>query len=279
MPLKGIDVSSWQPNINWPTVAASGVDFAIVKASGGAHYRNPRYRQQIDGARAAGLIVGHYHYAHELSFDPPKRTPEEEADYFLATIDARPGELVALDIEDPEAHGNLSGWALAWLTRVEAALGCAPLLYTYPYYAIERSLTAPALAHYPLWWASYDKPPRNAPAPWHDWTILQYTAFATVPGIGPNIDENMFKGNRAQLAALGIPSEHSEREGPPAEAGGVRWYTNDLGNAIAEINFGGEFVGPINVNFADVGVTGTGTDGATYDRSIQAGKFQPFVKR
>lgn len=273
--LRGVDVSSWQPNIDWRAVAAAGYEFAIVKATGGAHYRNPRYRDQVGGARAAGLLVGHYHYAHELSFGAPATTPEQEADYFLAAIDARPGDVVALDIEDPQATGNLSPWALAWLGRVEAALGCAPLVYTYPYYAIERHLTDPALARYPLWWASYDTPPRRSPAPWTGWAILQHTAFATVPGIGPNVDANRFEGDRAALRALGIP----EARGARGDEAQVRYYLNDRGNAVAEVNFGGQFKALRGVNFADIGVTGVGMDDAEYDRTLRGGRFEPFVRR
>ena len=32
---QGIDVSSYQPNINWPQVAANGVQFAYIKATEG----------------------------------------------------------------------------------------------------------------------------------------------------------------------------------------------------------------------------------------------------
>lgn len=277
MSLRGIDVSSWQASINWALVAGAGFDFAIVKASGGAHYRNPRYRDQIAGARSAGLLVGHYHYAHELSFNPPPRTPEEEARYFLDTIDARPGDVVALDIEDPAAHGDLSLWALAWLRHVEAALGCAPLVYTYPFYAIERHLTDPALGRFPLWWASYDTPPRRSPAPWTGWTILQHTATGTVPGIGPNIDLNRFEGDRADFRALGLPdpAQPARRE----DEAQVRCYLNDRKNLIVEINFGGEAQAIKGVNFADIGGTVVGMDDAEYDRTLRAGAFEPWVRR
>lgn len=275
MTIRGIDVSSWQPVIDWPQVAASGIAFAFVKATGGAHYRNPRYRDQVDGARAVGLVVGHYHYAHELSFNPPPRTPEEEAEYFLAHIDARPGELLALDIEDPAVHGNLAEWALRWLVRVEEVLGCAPFLYTYPYYAIERSLTAPALGRYPLWWASYDTPPHVPPSVWRKWTILQQTASAFIPGIGPNVDENRFEGSAIQLREWGVPQQQQQ----PADAAAVRQYLNDLGNLIVEINFGGELTNILGVNYADIGGSAVGTDGATYDRSLQGGKWLPWVRR
>src|SRR5215213_9650790 len=40
----GIDVSSWQGNVNWTTQAALGKRFAYVKATEGLTYKNPYFR-------------------------------------------------------------------------------------------------------------------------------------------------------------------------------------------------------------------------------------------
>lgn len=61
------------------------------------------------GARQG--IVGHYHVAHETSLFPvPGAGAAAEADHLLASADVRPGNLVALDIEDTAVGGELSGW-------------------------------------------------------------------------------------------------------------------------------------------------------------------------
>lgn len=65
-PVKGVDISSWQhadgAAIDWEAVAASGVRFAIVKATQGTSYVNPHLLKDLSDARAAGLLVGAYHY-------------------------------------------------------------------------------------------------------------------------------------------------------------------------------------------------------------------------
>ncbi|WP_344447756.1 GH25 family lysozyme, partial [Kitasatospora nipponensis] len=38
---KGLDVSSYQGNVNWSSVAANGAKFAYVKATEGTGYTNP----------------------------------------------------------------------------------------------------------------------------------------------------------------------------------------------------------------------------------------------
>ena len=60
----GIDVSHWQGFIDWDRVAASGVDFAIVKATEGADVVDAWYLRNRNRARRAGILVTAYHFAH-----------------------------------------------------------------------------------------------------------------------------------------------------------------------------------------------------------------------
>jgi GH25 family lysozyme M1 (1,4-beta-N-acetylmuramidase) len=73
---KGIDVSSWQhPNgraIDWEEVYADGWIFALVKVTQGAGYTNPWGKKDISDARAAGLLVGAYHYFDAGVAAPPQ---------------------------------------------------------------------------------------------------------------------------------------------------------------------------------------------------------------
>jgi GH25 family lysozyme M1 (1,4-beta-N-acetylmuramidase) len=49
-PPQGIDVSGWQPNINWATVKANGIQFAYIKATEGtgtSHLVSVSYSKQL----------------------------------------------------------------------------------------------------------------------------------------------------------------------------------------------------------------------------------------
>lgn len=63
---RGVDVSTWQhpggQPIDWEAVEAAGVTFALVKITQGVGYVNPWGLADLDDARAAGLLVGAYHY-------------------------------------------------------------------------------------------------------------------------------------------------------------------------------------------------------------------------
>lgn len=235
--LRLIDISSHQPTINWGQVAVNYAG-AIVKCSGGTDYANPEYAKQIAGARGAGMVVGHYHFAHE---GRASSDPVAEAKWFLDHADVQPGDSVWLDIEEPKATGNLSLWALAWLAAVEKVLGFVPGLYSYPDYINTRGLGVPPLARFPLWFARYWSPYAMTPWPttpgkWPRITMWQWSGGTDVPGIPNDTDDNLFDGDRAALLALGKPGLP-----PPPATSGVVTERIEWGGE-GEVVASGEFV-------------------------------------
>ena len=61
-PVRGVDVSRYQGDIDWPVLAGQGIDFAFIKATEGSTLVDPRFAANLDGATAAGLRVGAYHF-------------------------------------------------------------------------------------------------------------------------------------------------------------------------------------------------------------------------
>jgi hypothetical protein len=59
----------------------------------------------------------------------------------------------------------------------------------------------------------------------------------------------------------------------------VRGYINALGEAVLEINFGGNAVRVLGVNVQDAGITVQNATDEVYDDSVQRNEFQPWVKR
>jgi len=128
--LIGLDVNATQGgSIDWPTVYGAGYRFVYVKATSGdadpPALRNDHFESQADGAKAAGLAVGVYHFAY-----PETNSPEDEAQYFIdeAGDYLREGYLrPVLDIEalnQPAglmADGaTLSEWIRVWMESVAA---------------------------------------------------------------------------------------------------------------------------------------------------------------
>ena len=61
MAYKVVDVSSWQGDIDWDAVKASGVAAAIIRFADGMYVpRDSQFDANMVGAHAAGLHVGVY---------------------------------------------------------------------------------------------------------------------------------------------------------------------------------------------------------------------------
>lgn len=69
----GIDVSKWQGKIDWKSVAADGIDFAIIRigyrGENGVIYRDSNADYNIQQAQKAGLLVGVYFFSTAVSTD------------------------------------------------------------------------------------------------------------------------------------------------------------------------------------------------------------------
>ena len=59
----GIDVSSYQEDIDWSATASDkNIKFVYVKATEGTSYKSRHYQYNIENARKHGLRVGSYHF-------------------------------------------------------------------------------------------------------------------------------------------------------------------------------------------------------------------------
>ena len=207
----GVDVSSWQhPNnlagdINWTKVKAAGHDFAIIKATERDNYKNPFYASDVANARAAGLVVGAYHFARPKL---PLSTATTQAKYFVATTGKmRTARTLppVLDIEDSGglSKANTIAWSKQFLSTVRALTGRTPMIYSYDNFLRTSLGNTNELKGYPLWYAKYTKtPPGALPGGWNTWSIWQHTSSGTVSGMKGRIDLNKFNGSTSALLRL-----------------------------------------------------------------------------
>ena len=81
MELKGIDVSKWNGTIDWKKVAATGVQFAMVRAgtgkSKGGATVDPRFLDNVCGAYENGIRVGVYLYSYAMSAEAAMKEAAE----------------------------------------------------------------------------------------------------------------------------------------------------------------------------------------------------------
>jgi lysozyme len=194
--LIGIDVSHFQGEVDWQAVAGAGVRFAFIKATEGTADIDPRFQQNWQDARAAGVLRGAYHFLR------PNLDARQQAAHFLSVVRLDDDSLPpALDVEvtdgvDPAA---LRACIATWLAMVEGALGCKPVVYTDP--SFWRPNVAADLSAYPLWLACYADQP-DLPPGWQRWTFWQHADSGSIPGIVGPVDLDYCQLSYDQLRAM-----------------------------------------------------------------------------
>lgn len=192
-----IDVSAYQPSIDWERVRAAGVDVAMVRMGyrgygSGKMVEDDTFQSHITGALAAGLQVGVYFYSQAINYDEGV----EEARFVLEAI--RGFNITCpvaidtefLDVEDARAY-NLDNDArtdavVGFCETIRAA-GYEPMIYSNRnWYAQKLDMTR--LGDYSLWVAHYSNQP-DFPYQFIGW---QYTGDGTLYGVDGPVDLNVW---------------------------------------------------------------------------------------
>ena len=97
MEIKGIDVSSYQGNIDWATVADYGMGFAILRITEKNNKVDSKFEQNYKGCIKYNIPVGVYKYSYALSV----AEIQAEAQGVVDVLDGRELQFpVWLDLED-----------------------------------------------------------------------------------------------------------------------------------------------------------------------------------
>ncbi|MGI5970748.1 MAG: glycoside hydrolase family 25 protein [Oscillospiraceae bacterium] len=189
---QGIDVCSYQGEIDWEVVANSGIGFALLRIgyrgySEGGLYIDEYFEKNFDGAVAAGLDVGVYFFSQALSDEEAK----EEADFVLGILAGRPLGLpvcfdweVAAEGRTGGAGNNLTSRADAFCKKI-AQSGYTPCVY-FNLRQLMSSYDFGRLSYCERWMAAYDFNPDISQL-----NMLQYSESGSVPGIDTPVDLNL----------------------------------------------------------------------------------------
>jgi GH25 family lysozyme M1 (1,4-beta-N-acetylmuramidase) len=202
----GLDVSSYQGNVNWSTVAANGAKFAYVKATEGTYYTSAYFSQQYEGSYGVGIVRGAYHFA-----TPDTTSGAAQADYFVAHGGgwSKDGKTLPgmLDMEwDPygaDCYGlsksAMVSWILSFSNEYHAKTSRWPVIYTATSWWSEcTGNTGDFSSTNPLMLAYYSTSSAGPmPYNWTYQTIWQFADSGTFPG-----DQDRFNGDTSRISAL-----------------------------------------------------------------------------
>ncbi|MDP3277813.1 MAG: GH25 family lysozyme [Deltaproteobacteria bacterium] len=166
--VEGIDVSEYQPRVDWARVRASGRRFAFVRVSDGVRHEDASFADHWRAAKTAGLLRGAY------QFFRPAQDPIAQADLMVRSVGRLgPGDLPpVIDVEsaDGQSSATIVANVRRWIERVREGTGREPIVYAASGFWDPLQGTE-VFAGYKLWVANYGVRCPYLPEDWSRWSF------------------------------------------------------------------------------------------------------------
>lgn len=186
--LRGIDVSSWQGDID-PTKLGQ-VQFCIAKATEGLSYVNPYCDKVVQKCIKSGLPWGFYHFGQS-------NDPVAEADYFIRACENYFHD--GIPVLDWEREQSVD-WVNKFVRRVHDKVGVWPWIYSNPRFFNKGGVDSNC-GRWIAWYPSVSKPsieynPGSIPKTDGAVCAWQFASDGQVSGYNGNLDVSIFYGDR-----------------------------------------------------------------------------------
>ncbi len=169
----GVDISSYQADVDMEKLKEQDIRFVYIKASEGSKLQDDKFASNWEIALKAGLPSGAYHF---FSFDSPGSTQAEN--FIKAVGDDIKGRLLpVVDVEyygdkekNPPEKEDVIRELTVFLNAVEDKYGVKPMIYTGA--GIYEKYLSDLAPEYKFWISSL-----YTPLGWNyhgDWYIWQY---------------------------------------------------------------------------------------------------------
>ncbi len=196
--MQGVDVSSYQGEIDWKVLSAN-IDFAFIKATEGKEYVDERFDYNLENALQTDLFCGAYHF---FSFDS---SGKQQAEHFIKTVEKKTGMLApVIDLEfygeyesSPKDSSDVVPEVADMAKALEEHYGTKPIIYATGK-SYDKYIKGSELENYPLWIRNVYFKPLFA----GDWIFWQYSDDAVLAGYRgeeEHIDMNVFFGDKEKL--------------------------------------------------------------------------------
>lgn len=193
-PIRGVDLSHYQGEVDWKVLSKQDIQFAYIKATEGSGHVDDRFAANWDNAGEADVKAGAYHF---FSFDSPG---ESQAANFISCVAKREGMLPpVIDVEyyadkknNPPEPGPVREQLRIMIETLQEYYGMTPVIYSTEE-VWERYLEG-YFEEYPLWIRNVFAKPRIS----QPWTFWQYSNRGRLDGYEGGtryIDLNVFCGD------------------------------------------------------------------------------------
>jgi len=194
--VKGVDVSSYQGEIDWDILSTQDISFAFIKATEGSSFVDKKFAYNFEEAGKSSLAVGAYHF---FSYDSEGKT---QAENFINTVVPFEGMLPpVIDVEfygdkavNPPDRAEVEKQLKIMLNLLEEHYGQKPVIY-----ATEKSyelFLAGDYEEYDIWIRNViSKPELSDDRAWTFWQYTNRESFEGYNGDEKYIDVNVFNGS------------------------------------------------------------------------------------
>lgn len=177
---QGADLSKFNRNVDMKLAKKNGMDFVILKAGSGYSGEDPKFQQNYNNAKAAGLNVGAYWYSYAVNVEEAK----EEAVRYMKILGKKQFEYpVYLDFEDPSQR------KIPKKTKTDMAIAFMSILEKNGFYTglyssgswINNQFERERLKEYDIWIAHWHVTNPNCYTP--DYGMWQFTNKSKIKGV------------------------------------------------------------------------------------------------
>lgn len=272
----GIDLSTYQKQVDWQKVKDAGITFVILRAGFGSNktQQDAMFQNHMKGALSVGLPVGVYWFNYCLNEEDARK----EAKTCLQVLAPYKGQIILPVFADYEGDSDRYAiengvtptkesrtmWIRAFCDEIEKG-GYTPGVYTNPDY-IRNKLIYDKLKDYPLWLAQY-----GVDTPAYPCDYWQYTSTGQIAGIGGNVDLN-----RAGDVPVSATPDKTPSQVPDKKVSVTYRVRGQSGTWYPPVSDLKTFAGVVGDAITDVAVK-VSTGRVRYRVHVKGGAWLPWV--
>ncbi len=205
-PVRGVDVSSYQGDIDWETIELQGMKFAFIKATEGSTHVDPYFKQNFDAASKTDMAISAYHF---MSFESPGETQADNFEQNVPIIDNMLPPVIDVELYGiynyfPPNKEHVREILDAMLESLEKTYGVKPILYVSE--RVKDKYLGDDYDDYPLWVVDvlgYIPDDIN----WSFWQYSHKGEMDGYDGVERYIDLNVFRGTAEDLYKMTVWSK------------------------------------------------------------------------
>jgi lysozyme len=201
-PIRGIDISNFQANIDWNRIDPVEVNFVLMKATEGGDFKDKMFNSNWQNVRSRKLVTGAYHF---FTFC---KSGQEQAKNYMDSVPIAAHTLPpVIDLEfagnckSVPTRSGLEKELNTFIDLVQQKYRKRPILYvTHEFYDAYLRDRYP---NSPIWisdFYSFDKLPVLSDRKL--WLFWQYSERGRVTGVNSPVDLDVFNGNRDEFDRL-----------------------------------------------------------------------------